>query len=63
MIKPKKDGGLGFRAHGFNMAMLSKQTWRLLHTPESLCSRVLQAKYYPGKSCLDAQLGTDLEGG
>jgi hypothetical protein len=59
MIKPKKDGDLGFRdIHGFNMAMLSKQAWRLLHTPESLCSRVLQAKYYPGRTCSNAKIGS-----
>lgn len=61
MIKPKKDGGLGFRhIHGFNMAMLSKQAWRLVQSPDSLCSRVLQAKYYTGKSCLEAQPKTGI---
>jgi hypothetical protein len=37
------------------MAMLSKQAWRLLNHPESLCARVLRAKYFDGKSCLDAK--------
>jgi hypothetical protein len=56
MIKPKKEGGLGFRdIHAFNIAMMSKQAWRLLQKPDSLCSRVLQAKYYPGCTCLEAQ--------
>jgi len=56
MIKPKRDGGLGFRdIHAFNIAMLCKQAWQLLQTPNSLCSRLLQAKYYPGRLCLEAQ--------
>lgn len=56
MIKPKAEGGLGFRdIHGFNMAMLCKQAWRLLHNQESPCARVLQAKYFPGQSCLQAR--------
>jgi len=57
MIKPKKEGGLGFRdIHGFNMAMLCKQAWRFLQTPESLCSKVFQAKYFNGKKILDAKV-------
>lgn len=56
MILSKKEGGLGFRdIHRFNMAMLCKQAWRLLQNPESLCARVLRAKYFHGKSCLDAK--------
>jgi hypothetical protein len=56
MIKPKKEGGLGFRdIHGFNMAMLCKQAWRLLHSPLSLCSRILKAKYFPNSTVLEAQ--------
>ena len=38
----------------FNMAMLSKQTWRLLNNPDSLCAQVLRAKYYPDGKLLNA---------
>lgn len=30
----------------FNKAMLSKQAWRLIAFPESLCAKVLKGKYY-----------------
>jgi hypothetical protein len=52
----KKEGGLGFRdIHGFNMAMLAKQAWRLLTNPDSLCVRVLAAKYFPEGGVLKAK--------
>jgi hypothetical protein len=57
MCIPKKSGGMGFRdLHCFNLAMLSKQVWRLLSEPESLCARVLRAKYYPDGKLLNATL-------
>jgi len=53
--KDKKEGGLGFRdIHAFKLAMLAKQCWRLWCMPESLCARILKAKYFPTSTVLDA---------
>ncbi|KAL4323175.1 hypothetical protein GQ457_11G026520 [Hibiscus cannabinus] len=45
---PKAAGGIGFNdLHLFNIALLGKQIWRLLSTPDSLLCRTLRAKYFP----------------
>lgn len=55
MCLPKVKGGMGFRdLHGFNLAMLAKQSWRLVSNPDTLCARVLRAKYYPDGNLLKA---------
>jgi hypothetical protein len=55
LIKPKEEGGLGFKdIHTFNMAMLAKQGWRLIHNPDSLCAQVLRPKYFPQGDILKA---------
>jgi hypothetical protein len=52
----KKKEGLGFRdLHLFNISMLARQVWRLLTNPNSLCARVLKAKYFPHSGILECQ--------
>jgi hypothetical protein len=55
MCTLKNKGGMGFGdLHCFNLAMLSKQIWRLAVDPNSLCAQVLWAKYYPSGDILKA---------
>lgn len=55
---PKKWGGMGFqRLEDFNVAMLSKQSWRLIQRPSSLVARIYKVKYYPNCSFFEAKKG------
>uniref|UniRef100_A0A8I6XTR8 Reverse transcriptase domain-containing protein n=1 Tax=Hordeum vulgare subsp. vulgare TaxID=112509 RepID=A0A8I6XTR8_HORVV len=52
---PKAMGGLGVRdMHTFNLAMLSRQGWRIIQNPYSLCAGILKARYFPYCSALEA---------
>nr|XP_023873925.1 uncharacterized protein LOC111986517 [Quercus suber] len=54
----KHKGGMGFRdLSAFNLAMLAKQVWRLIHNTHSLFHRVYKAWYFPRGSFLTAELG------
>ena len=59
LLKSKFLGGLGFRdVEAFNLALLAKQSWHLLHVEHSLVFRILKAKYFPNYGLLDVNLGT-----
>jgi len=54
LIKPKGHGGLGFKdLRLFNQALLAHQAMRLIMYPNSLCARVLKAKYFSNSNLLD----------
>ena len=45
--QPKCKGGVGFRDFRiFNQALLAHQAWRLITKPDSLCAKLLKARYY-----------------
>lgn len=53
----KEKGGPGFRdLYSFNMAMLARQGWRLIQHPESLCAKVLRARYFPEGDLLNTTI-------
>ena len=59
MCTPKEAGDMGFRdLKAFNLALLSKQGWRLQTCNNSLFHRVFQVKYFPNGDFLSATLGT-----
>ena len=49
---------MGFRdLHSFNLAMLSKQAWKLIHDSNSLFYKVYKARYFPNSSFMMANVG------
>lgn len=48
LCQPKGMGGMGFcDLHLFNIALLDRQVWRLIHFKDAICYRVLSSKYFP----------------
>lgn len=57
ICKPKDHAGLGFQKFGnYNMALISKLTWKLGSGEESLWAKVLRAKYLKGNSIFTHQI-------
>ena len=51
---------MGFRdLHSFNLAMLSKQAWRLIHDTDLLFYKVYKAQYLPNSSFMMANVGSN----
>ena len=57
MCEPKSNGGMGFKKlKQFNLALLTKQGWRLQTDHTSLVYRVLKAKYFPTCEFIEASM-------
>ncbi|KAL4348523.1 hypothetical protein GQ457_17G007670 [Hibiscus cannabinus] len=55
LCRPKAEGGLGFRnLKQFNIALLGKQVWKLYTCRDSLCFKVLSAKYFTDGNIMNA---------
>lgn len=50
---------MGFKEiEKFNDALLAKQVWHIIYNPDSLCSRVFKARFFPDCSILEAKDST-----
>ena len=59
-MHPKHRGGMGiWDLHAFNLAMLAKQAWRLLHNTRSLFYKVYKVRYFLDWSFMEAELGNN----
>lgn len=55
---PKSEERMGFKdLKAFNLALLAKQGWWIIQTPDSLLHRVFKAKYFARFTFMEAQLG------
>ena len=59
LCAPKSHRGLGFRdLENFNLALLGKQIWRLVHNKDSMFYKVFKARFFPNCSILDSGVKT-----
>jgi hypothetical protein len=59
--RSKGRGGLGFRdLKIFNQALLGRQAWCLIAFPDSLCTTLMKAKYFPNGDLLDTAFPTQV---
>ncbi|KAA3467059.1 reverse transcriptase [Gossypium australe] len=50
---------MGFKEfEAFNLAMLAKQSWRMIAEPRPLWVKVLKGLYFPHKSIMEAEKGS-----
>lgn len=55
----KRQDGLVFRnLHRFNLALLSKQCWKLVQGPLSLASQVFKHKYFSHSDFMKVKVGS-----
>ena len=55
LCQPKIHGELGFRdLENFNLALLGKQVWCLVHNTHSMFDKVFKVRFFPNYSVLDS---------
>lgn len=60
LCAPKSQGGLSFKLiREFNIALLGKQAWRLITSPNSLVAKIFKARYYVNYSFMEVSIGHD----
>lgn len=58
LCEPKEQGGLSFKLiREFNLALLGKQAWRFITSPESLVTKIFKARYFANCSFMEAVIG------